>query len=82
MIRFMDEIVEAVEQFVEGVGENALIILGIFAKIMIFITAPVWILPYKLIRDIVQDRNGGKCESPDCDSCPFPPCRKGESRHD
>ena len=29
MIKFMDEIVEAVEQFIEGVGENALIILGI-----------------------------------------------------
>lgn len=27
MIKFMDEIVEAVEQFAEGVGENALIIL-------------------------------------------------------
>lgn len=82
MIEFMDGIVEAIEQFVKGVGENALIILGIFAKIMIFITAPVWILPYKLIRDIVQDRNGGKCESPDCDSCPFPPCQKGEGGHD
>lgn len=78
MIKFMDEIVEAVEQFVEGVGENALIILGILAKIVIFITAPVWILPYKLIRDIMQDGCGGKCESPDCDSCPFPPCGKGE----
>lgn len=28
MIEFMDGIVEAVEQFIEGVGENALIILG------------------------------------------------------
>lgn len=35
MIKFMDEIVEAVEQFVEEVGENALIILGILAKIVI-----------------------------------------------
>lgn len=70
MIKFMDEIVEAVERFVEGVGENALIILGILAKIVIFITAPVWILPYKLIRDIMQD------------SCPFSPSQKEEGRND
>lgn len=50
MIEFMDGIVEAVEQFVEGAGENALIILGILAKIVIFITTPVWILPYIAIR--------------------------------
>ncbi len=25
-----------------------------------------------------KDNNGGKCEKPDCDSCPFPPCQKGE----
>lgn len=82
MIKFMDEIVEAVEQFVEGVGENTLIILGILAKIVVLITAPVWILPYKLIWDIAQDSGGGKCESPDCDSCPFPPCGKGEGGND
>lgn len=70
MIKFMDEIVEAVERFVEGVGENALIILGILAKIVIFITAPVWILPYKLIRDIMQDR------------CTFSPSQKEEGRND
>lgn len=81
MIEFMDEIVEAVEQFVEGVGENALIILGILAKIVILITAPAWILPYKLIR-FMQDNNGGKCESPDCENCPFPPCQKGEGEND
>ena len=79
MIEFMDGIVEAVEQFVEGVGENALIILGILVKIVTLITAPVWILPYKLIRDIAQDKNGGKCESPDCDRCPFPPCEEREA---
>lgn len=82
MIKFMDEIVEAVEQFIEGVGENALIAWEMLVKIMIFITAPVWILPYKLIRDIVQDRNVGKCESQDCDDFQFPPCQKGAGRHD
>lgn len=57
MIEFMDGIVDAVEQFAEGVGENTLIILGILAKIVILITTPVWILPYKMLRYIVQDRN-------------------------
>ncbi len=52
MIKFMDEITEAVWQFIEGVGENALIILKILAKIAVFITVPIWIIPYKLIRNI------------------------------
>ena len=74
MIKFMDEIVEAVEQFIEGVGENALIILGILEKIVIFITTPVWILPYIAIRRALEWRenysyakkgseNGGICNS-------------------
>lgn len=109
MIKFMDEIVEAVEQFIEGVGENALIILGILEKIVIFITTPVWILPYIAIRRALEWRENysyakkvakmgeyaiagfkaglesvekPKCESPDCDSCPFLPCGKGEGGHD
>lgn len=51
MIEFMDEIVEAVEQFIEQAAENALIIMGLLAKMVILITAPVWILPYKLLRE-------------------------------
>lgn len=74
MIDFMDEIVEAVEEFVSASVENAIIILGVVAKGAILLTAPAWILPYKLIRDIMRDTNGGKCESPDCENCPFPPC--------
>lgn len=74
MIDFMDEIVEAVEEFANASVENMIIILGVVAKGAILITAPVWILPYKLIRDIMQDNNGGKCENPDCENCPFPPC--------
>ena len=54
MIKFMDEIVEAVEQFVGSVGENALVILEILAKIAILITAPAWILPYKAIRKMLE----------------------------
>lgn len=109
MIKFMDEIVEAVEQFVEGVGENALIMLEILAKIAIFITTPVWILPYKAIRVALEWQANysyakkvakmgeyvaaglkaglesvekTKCENPDCERCPFPPCQKGEGEND
>lgn len=59
-------------------GRNSSIHTGVLAKAFILITTPVWILPYILIRDILRDNNGGKCEKPDCDSCPFPPCQKGE----
>lgn len=82
MIKFMDGIVEAVEEFARAGAECMVFIFEVLAKWFIIITTPVWILPYKLIRDIVQDRNGGKCESPDCDSCPFPPCQKGAGGHD
>ena len=78
MIDFMDEIVEAVEEYANASVENAIIILGVVAKGIILLTAPAWILPYKLIRDIMRDNNGGKCENQDCENCPFPPC--GERR--
>lgn len=78
MIKFMDEITEAIKQYTECVAEIAVYILGLLAKAFILITTPVWILPYMFIRDILRDNNGGKCEKPDCDSCPFPPCQKGE----
>jgi hypothetical protein len=71
MLDFMDGIVEAVEEF-------AAFVLVVLAKWVILLTAPVWILPYKLLRD----RKGGKCENPDCNSCPFPPCEKGEAEND
>lgn len=51
MIEFMDVIVEAVEQFIEQAAENALIILGLLAKVVILLTTPVWILLYKLLRE-------------------------------
>lgn len=69
MLDFMDGIVEDVEEFAETAAELAAWILVILVKWVILLTAPVWILPYKLLRD----RNGGKCENPDCKSCPFPP---------
>ena len=82
MIKFMDEITEvltgAVRAYMEWVGEIAIYILGLLAKGLILLSTPVWILPYMMIRDILRETNGGKCESQDCDSCPFPPCQKGE----
>lgn len=54
MIEFMDEIVEAVEQFIEEGTENLIDILGILAKLLILITAPVWMLPYKAIRAVME----------------------------
>ena len=78
MIKFMDEITEALTGAIKQYTECAAYILGLLAKAFILITTPVWILPYMFIRDILRDNNGGKCEKPDCDSCPFPPCQKGE----
>lgn len=78
MLDFMDDIVESVEEFARAAAAVAIWLLITTVKAAILLTAPVWILPYKLIRD----RNGGKCENPDCDSCPFPPCEKGEAEND
>ena len=64
MIKFMDEITEAitgaVRVYMECVGEIAIYILGLLAKGLILFSTPVWILPYILIRDILRDNNGGK----------------------
>lgn len=73
MLDFMDEVVNTVEEFGEAAVEQAANLLVGLAKAVIVITAPVWILPYILLRD----RNGGVCEQPDCKNCPFPPCKKG-----
>lgn len=78
MLDFMDGIVEAVEEFAETAAGLVAWLLEILVKWVILLTTPVWILPYKLLRD----RNGGKCENPDCNSCPFPPCEKGEAEND
>lgn len=78
MLDFMDDIVESVEEFARETVAVTIWLLITTVKAAILITAPVWILPYKLLRD----RNGGKCENPDCNSCPFPPCEKGEAEND
>lgn len=54
MIEFMDEIVEAVEQFLEGATENAIYILLLLGKGAILITAPAWILPYVAIKTFLR----------------------------
>lgn len=59
MLDFMDEVVCAVEEFGKEIIEVAALILLWLIKAVIVITAPVWILPYILIRD----RNGGKGEA-------------------
>lgn len=83
MIEFMDDIAEAVKEFTtETVQEVAAWILITAVKGVILLTTPAWILPYMFLRDIMRDRNGGSCENPECDNCPFPPCEKGEARND
>ena len=78
MLDCMDDIVESIEEFARAAVAVAIWLLITTVKAAILVTAPVWILPYKLLRD----RNGGKCENPDCNSCPFPPCEKGEAEND
>lgn len=85
MIDYMDEIVEAVKRLaidakditkeiitmLADAGATAIIIL---TKALLLITAPAWVLPYAIFRDLQQDNNDGRCEKPDCKNCPFPPC--------
>jgi hypothetical protein len=58
MIEFMGEITEAVDEFASEIVENTIIALArMIGKAVILITAPVWILPYKLImNDILTER--------------------------
>ena len=56
MIKFMDEIVEAVEEFVRTGVDCMVFIFGVLAKGIIIITAPAWILPYKAIRRALEWR--------------------------
>lgn len=80
MLEYMDEIVEAIKEFAAGVTDAATAIVIILGKTLILLTAPAWILPYVILRELLQDNNGGHCEKPDCINCPFPQCdeRDGE----
>lgn len=50
MLEFMDGIVEGVEEFANSTAEFAAWVLVSLTKLVILITAPVWIIPYKIIR--------------------------------
>lgn len=60
MIKFMDEIVEAVEEFARIVAVGVLFTIEALVKLLIIATVPVWILPYKLIRNIMLASSEGK----------------------
>ena len=68
----MDSIVEGVDQFIEGLAEYAISIIAVLGMIIIFFTTPVWILPYKVIREKQKQRQ----------SCHFPICEEREGRND
>lgn len=82
MIEFMDNIVEAAEEFGKAGVEFAYWLVVELAKGIVIITAPVWILPYVLGRSILRNNNGGKCEEPDCKNCTFPPCGERNGKND
>lgn len=46
MFEFMDDVVDAVEEF----GQAAVFVMICTAKAVLIITAPVWILPYAIWR--------------------------------
>lgn len=56
MIEFMDSIVEEVDQFIEGMAEYAISLITVIGMAIIFLTTPVWILPYKLIREKLKEK--------------------------
>lgn len=50
MLDFMDSVVEAVEEFGEAAVDAAASMLIYAAKLVLIITAPVWLLPYAIWR--------------------------------
>ena len=50
MKRYMDELVETMDGFVEFFGEITIEILQCICMILILITFPIWYLPYKFFR--------------------------------
>ena len=51
MFEFMDEIVEGIEQIAEVIKEGIVYIIVLTLKAVILITTPVWIIPYKMLKD-------------------------------
>lgn len=50
MLEYMDEIVESVKEFTRGATEWAAAVVVMCGKVLLIITAPVWILPYTILR--------------------------------
>lgn len=51
MFEFMDGIVEGVEEFGEALLDLACWVAINIAKLIITLTTPIWILPYKVWRE-------------------------------
>lgn len=50
MFEFMDDVVDAVEEFEQAAVDIAVFVMICTAKEVLIITAPVWILPYAIWR--------------------------------
>ena len=50
MFEFMDDVVDAVEEFVQEAVDIAVFVMICTAKAVLIITAPVWVLPYTIWR--------------------------------
>ena len=50
MFEFMDDVVDAVEEFAQAAVDIAVFVMICTAKAVLIITAPVWLLPYKMWR--------------------------------
>lgn len=50
MFEYMDDIVDAVEEFVQVAVDIAVFVMICIAKAVLIITAPVWVLPYAIWR--------------------------------
>ena len=49
MLEYTDEIVESVKEFTRGATECAAAAVVMCGKVLLIITAPVWILPYTIL---------------------------------
>lgn len=50
MFEFMDDVVDAVEEFGQAAVDIAVYVTICTAKLALIITAPVWVLPYTIWR--------------------------------
>lgn len=50
MKRYMDNLVEEMDDYVSFIGETTIELAGYLVKCIILVTFPVWYLPYKFFR--------------------------------